>query len=311
MKTTTRISSTTTIGRPSTCRTRLLMGSTADTAMSFVECNHLVGELRQADLALGKLAHHFAAIQQNQPVRDLVHVGQVVLDVDAGMTTGLHAFDEVEHLAHFAHREGRRRLVQHDQVGLEIHRARDCNPLPLAAREITYCGVGGNAVAPESDGSTKELIGDFSLFLDVDEAEATDDLPPDEQIAPERLLLSQRLSLMHSLDTQLVRHAYGIVVEIDRAIAHPDPPRAGPQYAAHDLDQGGFSCAVVADQADDLVAPNLEVDLRQCLHPPEGHVDVLQAYDVAPVLRREISLRRVCCRVVAHDEGAGLANQAR
>ena len=49
----------------------------------------------------------------------------------------------------------------------------------------------GDADAPEADDLEQDLLGDFLLLLDVDEAEAVRDLPADEEIAPQRLLLGE------------------------------------------------------------------------------------------------------------------------
>ena len=45
------------------------------------------------------------------------------------------------------------------------------------------------------------------LALDVDEAEAVGDLSADKEIAPQQLLLRQRLVPVDRLDRQVVRHA--------------------------------------------------------------------------------------------------------
>ena len=59
--------------------------------------------------------------------------------------------------------------------------------------------------------------GDRLLLLDVDEAEAVGDLAADEEVAPERLLLAERLVLVDGLDRQVMRHAHRVVVEVDLA----------------------------------------------------------------------------------------------
>ena len=70
----------------------------------------------------------------------------------------------------------------------------------------------------------QDLLGDL-LLLDVDEAEAVGDLPADEEIAPQRLLLGQRLVLIDRLDRKVVRHADRIVARLSSLVADEDAAR--------------------------------------------------------------------------------------
>src|ERR1041384_2648291 len=173
----TRMRSTALIGRPSMRRSRAGKDSRAALGLLLVKGDHLAGELGKAHLALLDIADYLAAIEDDEPVGDLVHVSQVVLDVDTRASTALHSLDEGEHLAHLVHREGRRRLVEDDEIGLEVHRAGDGDPLTLAAREIADGRVRRDPLAAKPDGVTQQVVGDLLLFLDVDETEAPDDLP--------------------------------------------------------------------------------------------------------------------------------------
>ena len=83
----------------------------------------------------------------------------------------------------------------------------------------------GDADAAEADHVDEDLLGDFLLALDVDEAEAVGDLPADEEIAPQRLLLGERLVLVDGLDREVVRHAHRIFVRLDFAVADEDLAR--------------------------------------------------------------------------------------
>ena len=123
----------------------------------------------------------------------------------------------------------------------------------------------------------------FSL-LDVDEAEAVGDLAADEEVAPQRLFLGQRLVLIDRLDRQVVRAAHREVGEIDLLVADEQPAGGGRDHAGHHLDQRRFAGAVVADQADDLVAPDAEIDVLERLHRAEVFLHVLQADDRGEIL---------------------------
>ena len=58
-------------------------------------------------------------------------------------------------------------------------------------------------------------------------------------------------------------------------------PEVGREDAGHDLDEGRFPGAIVADQADDLVAADGEVDVAERLDRAEEFLHILEANDVA------------------------------
>ena len=149
--------------------------------------------------------------------------------------------------------------------------------------------IDGDAGAPEADGFEEDLLRHLLLALDVDEAEAVGDLPADEEIAPERLLLGQRLVLVDRLDRQIVRHADRIFARLNFPIADHDLARARLEHAGHHLDQRRFAGAVVADEANDLVAADGEADVAQRMHRAEILLDALEANN-----GREITGRRHC-----------------
>src|ERR1043165_8562654 len=281
----TRMRSTALIGRPSMRRSRAGKDSRAAIGLLLVKGDHLAGGLGKAHLALLDIADYLAAIEDDEPVGDFVHVSQVVLDVDTRASTALHALDEGEHLAHLVHREGRRWLVEDDEIGLEVHGAGDGDSLALAAGQIVDGRVRRDPLAAKTDGVTQQLVGDRLLLLDVDEAEATDDLAAHEQVAPQRLLFTERLCLVHGLDAQVVGTAHRVARRIDSLVADPDGTGGRPQDTADDLDKRGLSGAIVADHPDDLVATDREVDLRQRLHPAKGHVHPFETHDVVECVR--------------------------
>src|SRR5439155_1119324 len=164
MNTITSARSTAMIGSPSVSRKRFRALSGTGMRAPLVQRDHPRGQVRETDLALRELAHHPSAIQDHEAVGYLVHVGEVVLDVDAGAAPRLDTLDERQHLA------------------------------------------------------------------------------------------------------------------------HPDVPRRRPEDAADDLDEGGLAGAVVAQQADDLVAAHGEVDVRERLHLAERHLHLLEADDVPEAL---------------------------
>ena len=131
--------------------------------LAVLQRHEVAGEVDQAHLAARDLGHDPAAIEHDQPVGDLEHVRQVVLDVDAGPAAGLDALHEVQDLLHLLDRQGRGRLVEHDQVFLEVHRPADRDALALAARELRHRAVGVDADAAKADLVLEDPVGDPPL----------------------------------------------------------------------------------------------------------------------------------------------------
>src|SRR5262249_1729748 len=109
----------------------------------------------------------------------------------------------------------------------------------------------------------QDLLGDRLLTLDVDETESVGDLPANEKVTPQRLVLAKRRVLVDRLDRELVRHCYRIVSRIDGAITDVDAAVRRPHHPRHHLYQRRLARAIIADQADDLVATNSQVDVLE------------------------------------------------
>ena len=101
-----------------------------------------------------------------------------------------YATHEFEHLANLGDAQRRRRFVQDDQVGVEMHGAADRNALSFATRQQLNRRIDGNADAAKAEGIEQDVFGGPLLPLDVDEAEAIGDLPADEEIAPQGQFLA-------------------------------------------------------------------------------------------------------------------------
>ena len=76
-------------------------------------------------------------------------------------------------------------------------------------------------------------------------------------------------------------------------------PEVGCEHAGHDLDQRRLAGAVVADQPDDLVPPDGEVDVAQRVDGAEIFLHALEPHDLFPVARG-IRRRR---RLGTHRQG--------
>ena len=153
--------------------------------------------------------------------------------------------------------------------------------------------------------SIRICCGDLLLALDVDEAEAVGDLPADEEVAPQRLLLGERLVLVDGLDRQVVGLAHRVAGRLDLAVAHEQLARGRRPHAGHHLDQGRLAGAVVADQADDLVASDGDVDVAQRVHGAEVLLHAFEAHDRGEIRaglgHTDSSLRRLATDVRARS----------
>src|SRR3984957_16087850 len=136
-------------------------------------------------------------------------------------------------------------------------------------------------------------MGDLLFLADVDETEAVGDLAPDEEIAPQRLLVSQRTVLIDRLDRELVRHANRIVRETELTVADENATRRGRQHSGHNLDQRRLAGAVVADQAHDLVAANRKIDVVQRPNRTEEFLYAFEADDILKAPLYDLDARRL------------------
>src|SRR6185437_16142806 len=149
--------------------------------------------------------------------------------------------------------------------------------------------IDGDADAPETDRVDQDLLRDFLLAPDVDEAEPVDDLPADKEIAPQRLLLGQRLVLVDGFDREIVRHADRVFARLKLPLADEDPARGRFEHPGHDLDQRRFAGAVVADEPDNLVAADGKVDVTQRVHRAKILLHALEANNGREIISRRHS----------------------
>ncbi len=108
----------------------------------------------------------------------------------------------------------------------------------------------------------------------VEKAQRISQLAPEEDVADDRLLDAERAVLKHGLDAGVAR-ARRAPVRLALA-AHQDFTAGRLDGAGEDLDQGRFAGAVVAKQADDLAAIDVEVDAPDREHPSVGLGDALK-----------------------------------
>jgi hypothetical protein len=81
-----------------------------------------------------------------------------------------------------------------------------------------------------------------------------------------------------------VGHADREFRQIHLAIADEDAAGCRRENTGHHFDKGGLSSAIIADEADDFVAPDGDVNLAERVHGTEKFVDLLQPNDELKVL---------------------------
>ena len=200
----------------------------------------------------------------------------VVRDEDAGVPGIARAAHEVQHPLRLGHAEIVGRLVEDDDVAVEIHGARDGDRLPLAAGKRADRRRRRDILA-DADPRQK-LAGDpihLRLVHAVQEARPLERLAPEEKVPRDRQLRDQRGVLVDRLDA--VRDRVGRGADRHLLAAHEDVAAGDRHGARQNLDQRRFAGAVVAEQADDLALVDDEGHVLQRLHAAVGLVDVLHA----------------------------------
>ena len=102
------------------------------TCQFFTSCHHR-GKLFAADFRLGKCAKAAPAIEQCEAVTDGIGVMRVMRDKDHPQVTCPRLGDVTQDDACLFHTQSRRWLVENQDFGPEVHRARNRNGLALTA----------------------------------------------------------------------------------------------------------------------------------------------------------------------------------
>ena len=120
-----------------------------------LKLDQVLGQLSHSHVLRLDLGYDLTAIQNDKPIGDLVHVCEVVLDIDAGAPRRFDLAHEIDNFPDLRDAEGGGRLVKHDEVGIEMHGPADRDALTLAARQVRHGRVDGDAISAKSDDSSK------------------------------------------------------------------------------------------------------------------------------------------------------------
>jgi hypothetical protein len=191
-------------------------------------------------------------------------MAHVVIDVEYAELLLARPADVLQHIARLAHRKRRRRLVEEKQLCAEVHGARDRHRLPLAPRHRPDRLI-GRADAGEAELGDR-LLGLASHRAALQDTERSDllyDLLAEEEVPPEAELIHYGKILVDSLDADGARIGRGP----EAHVAAHEAERAGsrPLVAGEDLEERGFSRAIVTDERHDLAWPDRQVDVEDHL----------------------------------------------
>ena len=238
----------------------------------------LLDELVHADLGRPELPGHPPAVDDDHSLADLVDVEEVVIDEDAGLAGVLDPADEVERLPGLGHRQPHRRLVEDDQLGLEVERPGDRDALALAARHRADERVGRDRLRREAQELEHQLLGFGAHRRHVEQPDAARPLAAHEDVPPERLLVGQGPLLVDGLDPEVAGALHREVMDL--LSLPPDRAGVGRVEPGDDLDQRRLAGAVVAEQPDDLVDADRDADVLQRADMVERLRDVLELEEV-------------------------------
>ena len=96
------------------------------------------------------------------------------------------------------------------------------------------------------------------------------------QIVPHGQLLVQHGALEHH--TQLPPDAVGLLIQVGAADGHPAAVLA--QFAANDVNSGGFAGAVDTQKREQLSFFHPKIQILHRLHIPEGFVEVANLHNI-------------------------------
>src|SRR5260221_744379 len=233
----------------------------------FIEC-------LQTNVLLRDACADLATIQHDEAVRDFVHIRDAVRNVDTGLAALLDLVDKVDDLRHFLQRQCHRWLVQNDQVGFKVHRPTNGDPLSFTPGKLAHVRVHRDSLAAEADGLDHDLAGDGLFFFHVDEPEAVNDFPSNEEVPPQNLLFTQRFILIYGLDAVRVVALHAVTPKIDFSARHGPIASRWWKHPCQDFDHRRFSRAVVANETNDLIATNLDVDVGKRTHQTKIFLDI-------------------------------------
>ena len=160
-------------------------------------------------------------------------------------------------------REGRRRLVHHQHLGVDRQRLRDLDQLLIGDGERA-----DRCFDVDLDAETLQQRLDFTVHLrPIDPAEPVLRLAAHEDVFRDIEIGEERRVLVDDGDAVLARVERAM--KHDLAPVHEDRAGVGPVHAGQHFHERALAGAVLADQRVDLAFGHREIDAAQRLHRAE------------------------------------------
>ena len=220
-----------------------------------------------------------AVVEDENFVGDRHHHFHVMLDQKHGEPAIANASDQANHVQRLLRVHARRGLVEKQQPRFRGQRAGDLEPPLLAVGEAGGNGIG--AVGEPDEIEAGERLRALLVLLRAELPRAKKQRQRRErtmlELRDEHILqhghLRKQPDVLESArqpePANAMRRAPGNLAPVD-----PDRAAIGTVDAAEAIEEGGLARAVRADDADDAVRADAEIDLLHGLQPAEGLAQV-------------------------------------
>ena len=201
-------------------------------------------------------------------------VAQDVGDVDDRLAGLVQPVDDLEEAIGLARRQRGGGLVEDEDAGVHGERLGDLDELPLAGREALHLHVGRDVQVHHGQellGAPADLAPAQQRHLAHGREVADEEVLGDGEVGEEVQLLVDEGD---AGAVGIARVARRVDLAVQQHLA-----RVERHDAAQDVHERGLAGAVLADQADDAAALDVEGDALQDRHAEEGLADVLEAQD--------------------------------
>ena len=251
-----------------------------------------VGDVHGADM--GAVAQHGDAVGESENLR------HAVADIDDGNARCPELADDVHEALHVRFGKGRCRLVHDDDARLLRQRSGNLDALAIGDRETGDLLVDVEVAAVER---VQKLAGAAAHHVPVDGAEPCPGRLAEEDVFGDRQFGKQQQFLVNRGDARGMGLARGR--KAPRVSVHDNRAAVGLMKSSHDLDQRGFSRAILAEQGVDFAAADVEGDIGDGLDAGESLVD---AAECDGRVRCRCPLSRLAARVNRRLAGHAVAS---
>ncbi|SPF81546.1 hypothetical protein PRI8871_03370 [Pseudoprimorskyibacter insulae] len=240
---------------------------------------HQVGDFFAGFVTLFEVGRDRAADKHSKVVTHSQCMHDLMRDEDHSKATPLGFIDDTQNMRGLLHTECRCRLVQDQHARSEIDRAGNGKRLTLTSRQATDEAV--SILDPRDPEITHFMNGDvIGLFAvkDLEWSPTYGRLDSGEKTAADRHQWERSAKLVNAGDASFLRRFRAS--ETDWLAIHQNFAARRRVHPGHGFDQGGFSCAIVTQQAKNFAGSYRQVDFVQHVDWSEGFVDIAQFEDV-------------------------------